>query len=183
MSRSRYLSTISVLLVGATTACCGGNDSCGPGSASANGLTLTGSGVNVTYTALAASANNDCPDPAAPAGVVSLTISGTQVGSSFPITFCVPRPDLLQSGVRQLGTDVKVVDVGADIGGGCTLALSSTTAPAGSVQASGVCGNGSDHAGFALDFESDTVTVKRTCGATVDMLTLALSGTVAVGGP
>ncbi len=179
MSRSRYLSITSALLLGATTACCGG-DTCGPGSAAPDGLTLTGSGVAVTYAMLTASANNDCPDPAAPAGVVSLTISGTQVGSSFPVTFCVPRPDLLGSGVRQLGTDVKVVDIGADIGSGCTLSLASATAPSGPVQASGVCGNGTDSAGFALDFENDTVTVKRTCGATVDMLTLALSGTVAV---
>ena len=179
MSHSRFLSIISGLALAAGTACCGG-DTCGPGSAKADGLTLTGSGVSVTYAGLTASANNDCPDPAAPAGVVSLTISGTQVGSSFPITFCVPRPDLLGSGVRQLGTDIKVVDVGADIGGGCTLSISSTTAPSGPVQGSGVCGDGTDPAGFALDFESDTVTVKRTCGATVDMLTLALSGSVAV---
>src|SRR5690242_10767801 len=115
MSHSRFLSITSALLLGATTACCGGNDSCGPGSAAPDGLTLTGSGVNVTYSMLTASANNDCPDPNAPAGVVSLTISGTQVGSAFPITFCVPRPDQLGSGVRQLGTDIKVVDIGADI--------------------------------------------------------------------
>jgi hypothetical protein len=183
MSRSRFLSITSGLVVAATTACCGGNDSCGPGSAAADGLALTGSGVNVTYAGLTARPNNDCLDPSAPAGVVSLTISGEQVDTGFPITLCVGRPDLLGSGVRQLGTDVKVMDVSADLGGGCTLAVASTPAPTGSVQSSGVCGNGSDAAGFAMTIENGVVAVNRTCGTNVDRLMLALAGTFAVSGP
>ena len=182
MSHSRYLSIISALALGAGTACCGG-DTCGPGSAPVDGLELAGTGVDVKYTMLQAHPNNDCRDPNAPAGVVSLTINGTQTGTAFGLTLCIPRPDKLGSGALALGTDVVVVDTGADIGGGCTLSHAATPAPTGTVTSSGACGNGSDAAGFALTFENGVVPVKRTCGANVDVLMLALTGTVAVAGP
>jgi hypothetical protein len=187
MSRSPYRSSISVAL-GASAlalgaACCGGGETCGPGMAAANGLSLAGSGINVEYTMLGAHVNNDCPDPAAPSGVVSLTISGTQDGAAFPVTLCIPRPDKLSSGPLTLGTDVKIIDLGADIGGGCTLARDTTQMPTGTVSATGLCGNGKDKAGFALIFDNGVVPMKRTCGAQVDVLNLALTGTVAVAGP
>ena len=73
---------------------CPSDESCGPSDALGDGLVLSGTGVEIRYHDLVASPNNDCPDASAPAGVVSLTISGTQVGGSDAITFCVPRPDL-----------------------------------------------------------------------------------------
>lgn len=179
MSRSRYLLLTSLPFA---AACCGG-DTCGPGTAAPDALELAGTGVDVKYGALSASANNDCPDVSPPAGVVSLTISGTQTTSSFPVTFCIPRPDRLESGATaMLGTDVKIVDLAADIGGGCTLAPAASMAPSGTVVATGMCGNGTDGAGFALRFDG-IVPMKRTCGAQVDILDLALSGTVAISGP
>jgi hypothetical protein len=178
MSRSRFHSITSALVAVAASACgCDGGDSCGPGTAAADGLGLAGTGVDVRYAGLVASANNDCPEPGAPAGVVSLTISGTQSGAAFPLTLCIPRPDKLGTVPAALGTDVRLVDVEADIGGGCTLSLASTAAPTGTVRASGVCGDGTDPAGFALIFDG-VVPMKRTCGAAVEVLDLALSGTV-----
>ncbi|HTJ45433.1 MAG TPA: hypothetical protein VL463_25180 [Kofleriaceae bacterium] len=163
--------------------CCGSDPVCGPGMAADNGLELAGTGVDVHYKDLHASANNDCPDPSAPSGVISLTIGGSQDGSAFPVTLCIPRPDRLSSGALALGTDVKIIDLGADIGNGCTLARATTPDPTGTVKASGLCGNGKDPAGFALTFENGVVPMKRTCGAQVDVLNLALTGTVAVAGP
>jgi hypothetical protein len=183
MSRSRYLSAISGLIALALgSACCGG-DTCGPGSAAPDGLELAGTGIDVHYSGLLSSSNHDCPDPNAPAGATSVTISGAQTTSTFPVVFCVPRNDLLGVQGLTLGTDVKIIDLTADIGGGCTLSLGTTPAATGTVTATGVCGDGADHAGFAMTFENGTVPVKRTCGAQVDMLTLALTGTVAVSGP
>ena len=183
MSRSRYLSSISAAALGLGAACCGGGETCGPGAAAVDGLTLAGSGVNVAYTMLAASVNNDCPDPAAPSGVVSVTVTGTQVGTAFHVNLCIPRPDKLSAGPLALGTDVKIIDLGADIGGGCTLARDATQMPTGTVTATGLCNNGKDAAGFALTFDAGVVPMKRTCGAQVDVLNLALTGTVAVAGP
>jgi hypothetical protein len=185
MSRSRFLSVISACgLAGLAlgSACCGG-DSCGPGGAAADGLELAGTGVDVRYGGLSAGSNHDCPDPNAPAGVTSITISGAQTTSTFPVTFCIPRNDLLGVQGLALGADVKIVDLAADIGNGCTLALMSTPAPTGTVTATGVCGDGTDHAGFAMTVENGVVPMKRTCGAQVDVLNLALTGTVAVAVP
>jgi hypothetical protein len=189
MSRSRYLWITEVvvaaaiaLVAAAAGAGCSGGD-CGPGTAAADGLELAGTGVDVRYAGLGATANNDCPDPGAPSGVVSLTINGTQTGSSFAVTLCIPRPDRLAAGdTAQLGTDVRIVDLGAILTGGCTLARATTMTPSGTVTAAGMCGNGRDAAGFALTFDG-TVPMKRTCGTQVDVLVLALTGTVAVSGP
>jgi hypothetical protein len=179
---SRRALLVGVLGVLAGTACCGGNDACGPGTAAADGLELAGTGVDVHYTDLRAMANNDCPAVGEPADVTSLTLTGTQTGSSFSLLLCIPRPDLLGAQPVQLGTDVQIKGLGASIGGGCTLDHAVTAGASGTVTASGVCGKGKDPAGFALTFDG-VVPMKRTCGAMVDTLDLALTGTVAVAGP
>jgi|SRR5579862_5832236 len=183
MSRSRYLSASSIIGLALGSACCGGGDTCGPGSAAPDGLELAGTGVDVHFSGFGASSNHDCPDANAPAGVTSLTITGAQSTSTFPAVFCIPRNDLLGVQGLALGTDVEIIDLTADIGSGCTIALGTTPAPTGTVTATGVCGDGTDHAGFALTFENGVVPVKRTCGSQVDMLSLALTGTVAIAGP
>ena len=84
MSRSLFLLAISV-------AACGddGGTTCGPGGAPMDGLTAgNGSDVALVYENLTASANNDCPDPSAPSGVISLTINGSEKGGTGLITFC-----------------------------------------------------------------------------------------------
>jgi len=181
-SRSHIEVRIAAALGLAALACCGGDDKCGPGTAAADGLSLAGTGVDVKYAGLVASPNNDCPAVGAPGDVTSVTVSGTQVGSSFSVTLCIPRPDLLASTPGTLGTDVKIIDMGANIGNGCTLARSATGTPTGTVVASGLCGAGKNAAGFALTFDG-VVPIKRTCNGTTDVLDLALTGTVAVSAP
>ncbi len=154
-------------------------DDCGPGSAPADGLTATGTGFAFTYEALMASANNDCPDPAAPQGVVSLTIEGSTADGTGLFTICVERPDHLGPSALALGTDVQVVDVTGSAGG-CDYGIDPLATPTGSVTATGVCANGTDPAGFALTV-TGSVGMRQTCGATVTPVIGALAGTTAVG--
>jgi hypothetical protein len=165
----------------------GGADSCGPGGAPDSGLVASGGGLTLTYGQLRGSPNRDCPSPGAPSSVISLTIAGmqTDAGSSGLITLCIGRPDLLAGQPLALGaessTDVHVVDLNGTAGG-CTLTVDRGSTPGGTVSATGLCGNGSDAAGFALVIDA-TVALTRTCGSTVDTVPVTLRGRVAVAGP
>jgi hypothetical protein len=186
MSRLRFLSIISV----AACSCGGGGGGgggsidaetgCGSGSAPASGLVASGTGFSFTYGTLSASANNDCPDPAAPAGVVSLTITGTSATGGF-YTMCVKRPDHLGATALALGTDVQIVDV-TDSTASCTYGLDESVTPTGTLTATGVCGNGTSNQGFAMTV-TGTIGMKSTCAGTITPVSGALAGTVAVGGP
>jgi hypothetical protein len=114
--------------------------------------------------------------------VISLSIESAQIGGSGLFTMCIPRPDLLEAG-RTFGTtatmgQLRFIDF-AGMADSCTFALDSTTPPAGMGKGTGVCKNGTDPAGFALDL-SGTVNLRRTCGATVDAVTLTIAGKVPV---
>ena len=167
--------------------CGGGGDSCGPGGAPASGLVASGGGLALTYGQLRGSPNRDCPSAGAPSSVISLTIAGmqTDAGSSGLITLCIGRPDLLADQSLALGaeptTDVHVVDLNGTAGG-CTLTVDRSHPPAGTASATGLCGNGSDAAGFALTLDA-TLALTRTCGSTVDTVPVTLRGRVAVAGP
>jgi len=172
----------------ATLPGCGGGDTCGPGSAAESGLVASAAGVTLTFGAMTAGQNNDCPAADAPAGVISLTIRGGQTddvgsGSAGRVTMCVSRPDLLGSTQLALGPDVGGSEVRLiDLGGtsnGCSFALDPTRLPTGTVTATGLCGNGSDAAGFAL-VVAGAASLTRTCGAVVDTVGVTLTGTVAV---
>lgn len=183
MSLSRFLSITS--LAAAAGAGCG-DDSCGPGGAPEVGLVASGTGATLTYGQLTGSLNNDCPDPAAPSGVTSLSIEGTQSDGQGRITLCVGRPDLLAKqalalGGNTAGTPVRVIDF-AGSANSCTFALDSSGTPTGTASASGLCGNGSNAAGFALVLDG-SLPLTRTCGGTVDSLPVALHGRVAVHAP
>lgn len=183
MWRSRFLSITSAALaaIAASASGCSGPD-CGPGKAAADGLVASGSGVTLTYGALMGSPNNDCPDPAAPKGVISLTITGTQTDGTGLVTICVPRSDRL-GGTQPLGTgssDVQLVDLNGS-SAGCTFALGAGTLT-GTIAGKGVCNNGASKDGWAMTANA-TVPVMRTCGTTVDTISLTLAGTVAVAGP
>jgi hypothetical protein len=187
MSLSRFLSSTSVAgtvlgLATATAAAGCGDDSCGPGGAPAVGLVASGSAVTLTYGQLTGSLNNDCPDAAAPAGVVSLSIEGAQSDGQGRITLCVGRPDLLAKQPLTLGNtasaQVRVVDF-AGTANNCAFAIDATGAPSGTASSSGMCGNGSDAAGFALVLDG-SLPLTRTCGTTVDSLSVTLRGRVAV---
>jgi hypothetical protein len=183
MSRLRFLSSTSlVLAAGAQVAGCS-DDSCGPGGAPDTGLVATGDAVALTYGHLTSGLNNDCPAGDAPPGVISLTIQGMQTDGTGLVTLCVPRPDRLARQPQALGLDVASAEVRlVDISGtanACNLSIDRTQPVTGSATSSGLCGNGSDAAGFALVLDG-TVSLKRTCGATTDSLQVALHGRVAV---
>ncbi len=146
--------------------------------------TASGPGdLAVTYGNLSSLSGNDCPDPAAPDGVVSLSIEGQALGGTGLVTFCIPRPDLLGSGNRTLGNtamgDVRVIDLQATTATCSYRARSTLPAPTGTVTATGVCDNGTNPAGFALSIDG-ALMVERTCGATVDQIPITIAGRVAV---
>jgi hypothetical protein len=174
--RSRILSLISVAALGA----CSSPDTCGTTGGSEFGLEAasTTDAVDLIYGDLVASQNNDCPASGAPAGVVSLTITGMEMGTTGFITLCVPRPDTLETTPGMLGTDVVVIDfTGAD--DTCSYTLDMTGAPTGTVTSHGMCGDGSDSAGFALEFDG-TISLGRACGTTIDTVSVSVSGDVDV---
>ena len=145
-------------------------------------LTASNADVTLTFGNLSSLSGNDCPDPSAPSGVISLSIEGAQVGGTGLITFCIPRPDLLEDG-RALGStgsmgQIRVIDF-SGMANGCTFALDSSMPPTGTGKGTGVCKNGTDAAGFALEL-TGTVNLRRTCSATIDSVALTLSGKVAV---
>jgi hypothetical protein len=162
---------------------CGGGDSCGPGGAPDVGLIATGGGATLTYGGLSAGLNGDCPATDAPSGVTSLTIAGT--GAQGFVTLCVSRPDLLARQPQALALDVpgsaaqaRIVDV-TGTADSCTFRIDATQPASGTVSSTGLCGNGSDAAGFALVVDA-TLSLTRTCGATVDSVAVTLRGRVAV---
>jgi hypothetical protein len=175
MWRLLFLSSISAALL----ACSG--DDCGDPAAFEFGLTVSNSDVSLAYGDLLAGANNDCRENDAPAGVISLTIAGSQMGVSAPFTMCVGRPDLLETMPLTLGSaHVHLVDVsGTDMASGCTFTLDATQIPSGTVQAEHMCGNGVDAHGFGLVFDGH-LGLRRTCGVTIDSIAVGITGHVAV---
>lgn len=179
ISRSLFLSTISVL-----AGCGDDNSSCGPAGASAAGLIAGNDQVTLTYGAMTGGLNHDCPDPAAPDGIDSLTIQGAQTDGSGIITFCVPRPDQLAMGKVALALDVPgsldihIIDVIGDANS-CDFSFDRTLPPTGTAEASGLCGNGSSAAGFALIVDG-ALSLTRKCGTTMDKVSVTLRGKVAV---
>ncbi|HEY1557827.1 MAG TPA: hypothetical protein VGF94_23505 [Kofleriaceae bacterium] len=191
MSRSRFLSITSGGALAAFVACSGSSSpkpdaACGPGGAPVDGLVASSNSpsVTLTYGNLTGGANNDCPDAAAPAGVVSYTITGSQTdnGGGGLVTLCIPRPDLLPHGLTLgYGSDagVQLIDFDGSVQAtGCTYSLS-TVAPTGTVSSSGECNNGTNAAGFALSF-SGSMTLTETCITGTGAVVLSLGGQVAV---
>jgi hypothetical protein len=176
MSRLLCLLAISGLAAG-----CGGDDdtTCGSPGSAGFGLTVSSDEVNLVYGGLTASANNDCPATDAPAGVVSLTINGTQmstIAGAGLITLCIPRPDQLDSGAQL--ANIKIVDLdGMD--DNCNYSIDSGHLPTGTVMGIGVCGNGTDSAGFGLVFNG-FIGLRRTCTTATDSVSVGITGNVAV---
>ena len=192
MPHSPIRSTTEVLLAlalgvaGLGLTGCSDDATCGPGDAPAAGATLTVEGTTISYGGFTASVNNDCTDFAS--GVISVSVHGTQAGTSQALTLCLPRPDLLgaepaalvPSRTPPMASDrVQVVDVSADLGNGCTVAQDPAAVPTGTARFTGYCDGGADPAGYALAL-TGTVMLRRTCGGTVDTVTGTLGGRVAV---
>jgi len=178
MSRLPFLLTTSAVLA----AGCHTDPTCGIGDAT-DSISLSGGGVTITYDSFTGGANNDCPDPNAPEGVVSITVGAKQTdGTSADfLTFCIPRIDELAQGGAFGGAtsgDVRFIDVDGT-SGSCTISLDATTPPTGTASASGVCANGTDSQGFALTLDG-TISVEKNCAGAIQLTTLTLSGTVAI---
>jgi len=156
----------------------GCSDDCGPHGAAVDGLSVMGNGVQIGYQDLAGSPNHDCPDAQAP--LLSLTITGTQIGGVDKFTVCVPRPDKLEGGLA-FGTSAQLVDVSAS-DASCSYVLDMTQPPSGTIKGAHVCDNGTNKAGFAMTVDG-SLALTRTCGPTIDSVAVALTGTVAVAGP
>jgi hypothetical protein len=185
MSLSRFLSATSLVVLASVAPGCGGDDSCGSDGAPAVGLVASGTDLSLTYGGLTAGLNRDCPAADAPAGVISLTILGTQTDGTGFITLCVSRPDVLTDRSQTLALDdpaaaieVRLVDLNGGANN-CRFAIDRTQPVTGTVSSSGMCGDGSDPAGFALVVDG-ALTLRRTCGTTVDSVPITLRGRVAV---
>lgn len=182
MSLSRFLSTTSALVAGGTAAIAGcSDDSCGPGGAPDVGLVASGGAVTLTYGHLSGGLNNDCPAGDAPAGVISLSIHGMQTDGAGLVTLCVARPDLLAKQAQALGlagAAVRIFDLDGSTNS-CSFVIDRSQPATGTATSSGLCGNGSDAAGFALVLDG-TLSFKRMCGTTTDSLQIALHGRIAV---
>jgi hypothetical protein len=184
MSRSRFLSITSLVLAAGTAAAGCSDDSCGPGGAPDTGLLASGDAVTLTYGHLTGGLNNDCPASDAPAGVISLSIHGTLADGSGRITLCVPRPDRLATQAQALGAnvpaaEVRIVDLSASANG-CSFGIDQAQPVTGNATSSGLCGNGSDTAGFALVLDG-ALSLTRSCATGDDSIRVTLHGRVAVG--
>lgn len=197
-SRSRFPSSTSLAAL-AAAACAGcGDDECGPMGAPSSGLTASSADVTLVYENLTSLAGNDCPDPdqndngipdrdesPPPPHVVSISIEGKQVGNPDGLlTLCIPRMDLMLPGTgHTIGTsqsmsDVRIFDLSGEYEG-CTFAFDSTRPPSGQVSGIGVCGNGDSESGFALDIDA-ALSLRRTCGSTIDSVAVQFVGEIAV---
>ena len=178
MRRLLFLSITSAVASGG----CG--DDCGPQGAPDTGLLASANGVVITYGHLRSGANNDCPDPAAPMGVISLTLEGEQTDGTGNLTLCIPRIDVLNNGTAPLGTStsmpptVRIVDLGGT-SNNCTFTFNSGAPPTGSAEARGVCANGTSHAGFMLQLDG-AASLNRNCSGAMDQVEVTLRGKVAV---
>ena len=173
MWRLLFLSSISAL---AFAGC--GDDSCGPGDAPEFGLVASSGEVQLTYGGFTSGANNDCRDPMAPEGVISLTLEGTQQGAASIITLCIPRPDLLIKMEQPIGEGLRIIDLNGEKDG-CSYAYDSSRIATGTVRAIGMCDNGTNDAGYALDIDGN-ISLRRTCGTTIDTIAVGFRGTVAI---
>lgn len=172
MLRLLFLLSISQTLLSGCS-----SDECGPGDAPDSGLVAGDVNNNVTFGSLTAGANNDCPDPAAPSGIISVTINGVQTnGGTGLLTLCVPRPDKLAEGLT-LGSGVKIIDLTGE-GNGCTYKLESTRPVTGTATATGVCDNGQS-GNYALTIDGK-ISLAKTCPASSETLAVNFVGTVAV---
>jgi hypothetical protein len=177
MLRLPFLLPISLAVLG-----CGGDQPpCGAMNAPEFGLAMSGEPLSLAFGKLVAGANNDCPDPAAPLGVISLTIGGIESAGRGLITLCVPRPDRLVVETLALGpTGVRLIDLSASFEN-CSYALDASQPISGTARSAGMCANGTDPQGFSLVIDG-SATLRRTCGTVIDNLNVQLQGEVAVAG-
>lgn len=148
-----------------------------------DGLTASSVDVTLTFGAMTSRAGSDCPAPGTPDGVIAVTIEGKQTDGQGFITLCIPRPDELELGNRSLGltqstADIRIIDL-TGAANNCTFTVDTTRPPTGKGAGLGVCSNGTDKAGFAIDLDG-ALSLRRTCGSTIDTIAVKLVGKIAV---
>ena len=139
----------------------------------------------IISTGLAALAPAGCSDDSCGvhgAPSAGLVASGDQVTLTFGALSALDANDCtlpgMPGGTATSMADVRLIDV-RGMSGGCTFTIDSTQAPTGEASAEGVCKNGVDPAGFALDLDG-ALTLRRTCNTQVDTVPATLKGRVAV---
>lgn len=189
--RSRFRSSteraLGVAALALAAAACSDDATCGPGSAPADGITVTIGAETVRYGSFTSSVNNDCTPAGNP--VISTTIQGVQQGGTAAISLCMPRPDqlgaepspLTGNHVPPLAADlVQLFDVSVMLAGGCTARLEIGAIPSGTASFGGYCAGGTDPAGYALTL-SGAAPVVVTCPAgPATTMTATLAGTAAI---
>jgi hypothetical protein len=138
----RVASVALLALVAALGAACGDDDgTCGAAQPAPTSAALVSAGAqSFTYEGFHAGLNGDCPVEVGSRG--SVTISGTQVGSGFALTFCVRRENDVQSGQPiSLADDgfILVVDVNARDAAGCSYGKDTGAVATGTVTFDGFC--------------------------------------------
>ncbi len=154
----------------------GCGDDCGPHGAPELGLVASNAVISLDFGDLNASENNDCTPTGS--NVISVTIEGVQQNAAGTINFCIPEPQLLGKRSLVIGSDVVQLGING-MDATCAYTLDATQAVTGTIQASHVCGNGTDKAGFELTV-SGALSLSRKCSGIIDTQAVTLSGTVAV---
>jgi hypothetical protein len=74
--------------------------------------------------------------------------------------------------------DIRIVDL-SGTSNNCTYSVDNTRPPSGTGGAAGICSNGTDKAGFAIDLDG-ALSLARKCGTTMDTVAVKLFGKIAV---
>lgn len=174
MLRLLFLSSTSLVVLAAC-----GDDECGPGAAPDFGIHAASADVSLTYGNLTSGQNNDCPDPDAPSGVVSLTIQGSQQDGPGLLTLCIARPDKIASGELPFGVgQVQIIDLNGEADG-CSFTIDRMRPTLGTASTSGLCDNGANPAGYALTVDGN-LSLTRTCPTMNDTIAVSFTGTAAI---
>jgi hypothetical protein len=173
----------SFLLAGLLAACSAssGDGTClGPGDATAGAATLTAGATTYSYEGLRWGENNDCPAPGSP--VISVTISGPQVGpepSDLGLAFCLPRPQVITGTPILLSDRNQIELVGASgSAAGCVVAPSFGAIPTGTVTFTGFCTSAG--ASFMMTLAGSIAGTRTCAGGAAENVTLELGGTTLV---
>jgi hypothetical protein len=193
MLRSSFLSSTSLV---ALLAGCPSGDPPFCGTEGGDGtIEVASDDRSVRFGAITAGANNDCPAPSPPDGLISVTVFAEQVepAGAAVLTFCLPRPDLLEGdegGVTvPLLPDtqpageadrVHLIDVQADHGDGCRWEGAAGAVPTGTVTFRGLCGDAVEEGPWDLTIDA-AVDATETCEGEPDVnVSVTIEGTATV---
>jgi hypothetical protein len=176
---------VALLALALVSSCGGGGDTCGAKEPAAGEADLVSTGGEIfRYHNLHAALAGDCPLVTGSRG--SVTITGQQLDTGFPLTFCVRRENDVQSGQPiQLAdaTFIQVVDVSARDAAGCTYRQDLAAVPTGTISFDGFCTTGGTQYNLTL---AGSIGGVRTCPAgdagpmSSTAVPLTLAGTVLV---